>query len=1813
MKSLLYFLISCGIAISLFLNGCSDLKIDSTIHPLVAAYSTGAVSVLAPIIVKFTDNTKFKKHYQKGDVVEKGIFETVPNIDADAIWIDDNTVELRHYQPLQYNQSYKVNINIAKIADIKKDMPSGFTFEVNTNKLNFTSYIDHLSLYDNKTPDKFYVKGTIYISDFADNKQVEKMLQLPSNPYKITWTHHKEENTHTFRIDTIYASTTPYDISFTIDGSPIDHKGKKQETITVPEIGAFKFVDLEVRYFPEFVMIATFSAPIDNKQRLKDKFVLNGEKGIINNLRFAVDLNKIYIYPPSRQVGNFQIIIDKSLNTNADKKLNNDIVKKVVFEDLKPSVKFIGKGAILPSDNKMSVPFMAVNYQEIEVVVQRIFENNVLQFLQENELSSGYELYRVGKEVARTTIKLGESNADKIKNWSTYSLDLSKIITPVPGALYRIKLEGKKPLKDAKDDNSNISNNNDEEDYYDYDYYRKASDRERNILASDLGMIAKRDDNNNLNIVVTNLITAMPEQDIQVKVFDFTNQFMAEAITNAQGIAFLSLKDAPFLVVAMKGNQRGYLKVADGKNLSLSSFDVSGLATKKGLKGYLYGERGVWRPGDKIFLSFVLMDKNNILPKNHPVKFEFINPLGQTITNQVKTQGNNGIYLFELQTNEDAPTGTWKANVMVGGETFSMPVKIETVKPNRLKINFNLNDNPYLKASDVSGTIASAWLTGASATNLNVKVNVKLMKTKSIFKGFEEYVFDDMTKDFSTEEEELINDQLDENGQLNFKKSLSIEGAPGQVKAQFTARVYEPSGDFSIDQYTTTCNPYSSFVGLKTPPETGDYYKMLETDKNQIFKVVTLSNTGTPKSVKNLSVEIFKVDWHWWWNSSSEGLASYAHNSSQKVIDSKTIATQNGYGEFGYKWDKYDWGYYLIKVTDPNSKHSTSKVCYVDWGYGDHSQQAAGNAATMLKFKADKDKYKVGENAIITIPSSQGARALVSVESGSKVLNMFWINCNAGQTQFAIPLDTNCTPNVYVNVSLIQPHAQTINDAPMRLYGVIPLLVEDANTKLTPVISMPSVVKPETEFAINVSEKNATPMSYTLAIVDDGLLDLTRFKTPDPWNTFFAREALGIKTWDYYDDVIGAYGGKIEQLFAIGGDGEIANKSQAKAQRFKPVVVFMGVFTLNKGETKTHKIKLPPYVGSVRTMVVATNSQAFGSAEQTTQVRKPLMATMTLPRVIGTDEEFLLPVTIFAMENTVKNVSVSLKNHTNFEVMGSKVQNISFDKIGDKVVYFRLKATSSEDIGKVSIEATCPNDNATDAQEIDIRDPNPYFTNTSLFMIEKGKDFNGFLHLVGVKGTNTATIEVSTVPPLNLGERLRYLLQYPHGCIEQTTSAVFPQLYLQSVMNTDEAINKRTDMNIKAAINRLQFFQTSDGGFSYWAGESYFNRWGTNYVTHFLVEAEKIGYAIPNDMKKRALDFESSLAKSWTNTVSDAVDQAYRLYVLALARQPERGAMNRLFEQKEKISNEAQWFLATAFALDGKNNIAQQIINFVAQAPATSRYNPFDPYFGSEVRAKAVVVEAFTTMKNKTNAFPVVQQISDILNSSQWLSTQSTAWALMAMSKFIDKNKEDIQLSYNYVADNQRNNIKTMKPLSETKLHVGDKTGQYSIKVNNTSNTTLYVKFIVSGKAEKGQETAKQNNVQITVNYFDMYGKPIDVSQIKQGTDFEAYVTITNTGKMATYTNMVLSQIFPSGWEIRNDRLNNDESETEQSTVRYQDIRDDRIYSYFDLQPNRTKAIKVQLTATFVGKFYLPAVACEAMYNNNVNAYTVGKWVEVVK
>jgi alpha-2-macroglobulin len=761
-------------------------------------------------------------------------------------------------------------------------------------------------------------------------------------------------------------------------------------------------------------------------------------------------------------------------------------------------------------------------------------------------------------------------------------------------------------------------------------------------------------------------------------------------------------------------------------------------------------------------------------------------------------------------------------------------------------------------------------------------------------------------------------------------------------------------------------------------------------------------------------------------------------------------------------------------------------------------------------------------------------------------------------------------------------------------------------------------------------------MTYTLAVVDEGLLSLTGFKTPDLHKEFFRREALGVRTWDLFDEVVGAYGGDLERLLALGGSDTVAAEAANQQQsRFPPVAQVLGPFELKAGETQTQAITLPRYIGAVRVMVVAGSNgskpAAFGSVEKSVYVRQPLMILPTMPRVAGPNEEITVPVSVFAMNDSVRNVTLSVTPDRMFDVVGDASTKITFTRIDEKLGLLKLRAAGRPGHSKVKFTAVSGANRAESEINIEIRSANPPTTRLQTHLLAAGESWNPRIEPHGMPGTNRVTLEVSALPPLNIENRLRYLIQYPHGCLEQTTSAVFPQLFLSSLVKLEDSRRHEIEDNVRGGIERLRFFQLANGGFSYWPGGSGgfatgslegYALWATTYASHFLVEAEKQGYAVPAAMRSGMIRNLRSNAQEWQMAKASAMDQAYRLYVLARAGQPEVGAMNRLREQADLGAVE-RWTLAAAYQLAGLKDAAKSLAT--GDPLAMRNYRREDHTFGSGLRDHAIVLQSLVTLAQLDKAEPLVRAISEELATDDWYSTQSVAYSLLAMSQLAGARAPGPFTFEQTVAGKTSKVVAAGAVQQATLAAIPDAGGELGLR--NTSSGPLFATVAVRGTPAMQQEGTGAAGLALQVKYSDGSGNAVDVSRLKQGSDVVVDLEVRN-GTGVAIDNIALTQIVPSGWEIHNGRLAGEEVTGDRQPeeknrldgsraatgphIDHVDIRDDRVLQYFSLRAGETIRFQTRVNAAYRGKYYLPGILVEAMYDASKQAHNAGQWTEVV-
>jgi uncharacterized protein YfaS (alpha-2-macroglobulin family) len=1809
-------------------------EIEREWYRYISAFTYGTISRKSEIRVLMVNNVA------SADQSAEGLLEFTPAIAGTAKWKTPRELVFTPKGELKPGQDYKAVLHVGRILKLPKAFER-FSFSFNVFKPEMEIQIYGLLAEDLTRPEMMVLRGQITTSDSEDPGLVEKVIEVDQQGQNraVEWSHSPANVFHYFTVKDIIRRDVPSEVRLTWDGSPLRIDNRGYRTVTVPAVGQFELVSAEAVLGETRHIDLRFSDALAKGQNLRGLVRVENRP-----LTFEIDGNVVRVYSTTEFVGALEVTIAPGIRNYLNRHLPREEKRQVVFESIRPQVRFVGRGVILPKKDRLTVPIEAVNLRAVQVAAMQIYDNNIAQFLQVNDLDGAEELARVGRFLWRKTIPLSDDSS-VTSRWSRYELDVTDLFRENPGSIFRLVLSFNRgnstypcpesttpvavepPLKN-KDDTGESNWDYSTNSYYQYNYsdwgrrndpcndayykpqFNSSAVVGRNFLSSNVGLVAKLEESGTLRVVVTDIGTAHPLAGAEVRAYNYQNQLLGEGASDGNGFVTLGLAERPFYVSAAAGGDTGYLRVNRDGALPLSHFDVGGEAVRKGIRGAIYGERGVWRPGDTLYLTFVLFDREHILPADHPVVMEIYSPQGQLAKTLSPGRVVDPFYAFQFSSDETAPTGNWQARVLVGGLTFTKVLKIETVVPNRLKIDFKTGREILtIKDMPLDASVAAQWLHGAPASNLKFDVSVSLAPRPTRFERYPNYSFDDPATKYTGGEVVTGKGLLDAQGRGRIKLDFSPkQSSPGVLDATFVTRVFEESGDFSIDAVTQPFHPYESYVGLLTPR--GDAARgMLLTDVDHTVDIVTVDPSGHPVPREKVKVSLYKIEWKWWWDKSGESLAQYVSNTQTRPLLSGEIATPGGAGKWTFRIKYPDWGRYLIRVEDPASGHAAGRIVYVDWpGWAGRSREEAGAGATRLNFTADKDRYQVGEKAVIFLPEAVQGRALVSIESGSSVLDMMWVSTQKGENRFEIPLTARMTPNVYVHVTLLQPHQGKLSDTPIRLYGAIPILVDDPATRLEPVIQMADELKPREKFKVQVREKSRRPMTYTLAVVDEGLLGLTRYSVPDLRNGFYSREALGVVTWDLFDEVVEAYGAELSRILSLGGgEGAGANEKARQPRRFPPVVLFEGPFELKAGETATHELEMPQYFGAVRVMVVAGREGAFGSTEKTVRVRRDLMALPTLPRVVRPGEDVTMPIAVFVTNPALKTVEVSLETNDLLQITGQNSQVVTFAEPGDQIVSFALRTADAVGQAEVRFKISSGSERVEDAISVPVLGTNPPMTQTTRLEVKPGDTVRQDVVPFGLENTNTVTVEASSLPPLNLEKRLDFLILYPYGCLEQTLSTAFPQLYLKDLVKLDEKQQKELQRHVEAALDKLSQFQMPNGAFSLWPGGRSAHEWTSAYAGWFMLEALRLGYHVSDPVLNKWKANQKMLANAWTTgSESEQLTQAFRLFVLALARDPDLGAMNRLREV-ENLKGIAAIELAAAFHVAGQVDAASDLAGR-ADFKFT-RYRDDALTFGSDFRDQALAARCLIQMGRSDRAKPLVDDVVKVVGSDLWLSTHETSFALMALSSFYGSNQVK-PFRYRLAWDTESpQDVASSVPL-DRRIYADFPLKGRTLTVTNTAESTLFVNVYRRGVPPVGGESVSANDLSIEVQYRDMKMNPIDIAELSQGRDLMVDVRVKNLTQR-TLNNLVLTHIVAAGCQIKNPRFTGESSAA--AAVDYQDIRDDRIYTSFNLAPGQEKTFLVVLNASYQGRYYQPGLAVEAMYEAGIHANSKGTWVKIVQ
>lgn len=1795
----------------LLLAGCSKQgndefsgKYSEEQAKLVSALTSGVINPADKISIRFTTPRAEAANLNKD--LEHTVFHFDPAIKGRTFWQDNQTLVFQPSELLTPRQRYNGFVDLKTALFAEKGLEAErIDFEFIAAGREIIQLTSEFKLENDDDPSLVRLAGEI---KFNQNVSLDELK-------KATSVYNKDGG----NLDLIWQSTDSLNFKFSSDLIKRDSRSHIFNfTISKKELDISNdwFDELELPSIKELAVSAITPVLRGEGYALKIEFSddLNRTKnynGFVTtkpalNLKTAVNGKSLFIEGAFQAGQNYAITVLSGICGKWGNQLHNGYQTELKLPDFKPQMSFLQTGSILPSANKNTIRFKTVNVKNVRVILKKVYENNLGYFLQESTLDgsksrseSYWNIGRVGVEAYNKQLNL----TNQKNNWLTTELDLDKLFKKDSRGLYILEL--------SFEQNDMIFNPEDynAEDYYnnpaEWGYLYQYGTRIKPLIISDLALTAKST-SEGIVVFANDILSTKPLAGTKVNLISYQNQLLESGVTDSDGKFRFKTLDA-FYVEGEYKNQKSILKFNDNRwNESL--FDVGGVKVEQGgLKSFIFTERGVYRPGDEINLSLILRNKSGSFPDKNPVSLSFYNPRGQLVNKMVNNLGKDGFYSFKLKTKPEDLTGDWRADIEAGGALFSHNVKVETVVPYKLKVAVTASEKNLTPATEqINLAVSSKYLFGLPSADHECSVTANLFGVEKKFKRFKNYLFNHEGERFEAVSAELFNGRLNNAGQADFSWQLpEIKNAPASLSAVITARVLEKGGRPVINRLVLDYDKFNYYVGIEKLEDT-----YLKTGSPAPFKVVLVDKKGNPVVGRNLKYRIYRNNYYWWYhyNDQDDFIKNFKTDYETVLVSEGSIVSSYDPVKINYTPDNY--GELLLEVTDGSQGHTAGIFCRAyAWG----SESVSRDAAT-LRLKSAKTTYQPGENAKILVNTPKTGSLLVSVEKGGRVLYSKWETLKSEQTELTIPVTAEMVPNVYISLMAIQPHDQSINDRPLRLYGILPLTVIKKDARLNSEMIVKNDLRPGETFQVNVKTKDKAVSQFVLAVVDEGLLDLTVFKTPDPLKYFFNKEMLSVLTYDIFNNIIGKNFGKIQKRFSIGGDyAELADrqKNMVKANRFKAVSIFQGPVATNANGEAVFKVTIPEYIGSVRIMAIGVSKDRYISLEKTVPVKAELMVQTELPRVLGPGDEIDLPVTVFGMQDNLNETKISIETKGPVQILGGKEKVVSFNTKGEKTVNFRLQANEAIGVANIKVKAVAKTFKAETTDEIAIRPSAPYLTKTEDKTVSAGQNAEFSIPSGGVIGTTSAKFLVSKLPILKLESRLRWLIRYPYGCVEQTTSAAFPQIYLKDLFNFQKNEANKIDQNINAAIRRLRGFQIRNGGFSYWPGAQQADLWGSNYAGHFLLEAKNNGYAVPEDLLTRWINFETVQALSHQGSM---LDRCYRLYLLALAGKPQIGPMNFIRESAfSTLDNPSKILLAAAYKLAGAADVAKTI--FLSAKTTVKTYEESNGTYGSDLRDKALMLHCSILLEGTAKASALYKDVLNELSSNNWYSTQTTAFGLLASAQFVKKfGKADKVIKGQLVLANG----KTIK-INETKetftYELNNSFGQ-PVKFINNSGFPLFSSVTWDGVPLKDASPSIQNNLGLAVNWLDENGNAINIKQLNQGKVFWCHLRVTRTTGYEI-PNLALVQILPAGWEVENTRLSGEElpewaRSLNLNRADYLDIRDDRVMWFYNSDYDRRSCdFLIKLNAVTKGSYFLPPSLVEAMYKKDHQARIAGREVKV--
>ena len=1485
---------------------------------------------------------------------------------------------------------------------------------------------------------------------------------------------------------------------------------------------------------------------------------------------------------------NYTLSIRTGLSSIDESLLKHTFTNRLAIPDLEPSLRFIGGGVYLPRGGDLNVGLATINIDKVRIEIEKIFVNNINYLASAQSWSTWTK--SLGEQIYSEVI-----NVQKVKN--------DEVITPIP-------------LRDYLDSDrigifKIISRETDRG-------WRRAHQW---ILVTDLGIIAKRT-NKELLVWVNSLASLRPVANANIRLISDNNQTLLSGKTSEDGFVKFDMIEKltegfqPFMISVEKGKDFSFLQF-NKTLISTADFEVEGSPyLHQGYDAFIYSDRGIYRPGEQANLVAVLRGEKNTPPPSIPVVMQILNPK-QQIFGEFRFHTNlEGAIELNLDLPHYVETGGYMAKLLVARqEAGRLVFRVEKFMPDRIKVKIATSKQAYQLGNEIRVDVESTNLFGPPSAGMKAIATCDLETDVFVAEKFKSFVFDNSSIKFKSQRLDLGQLKLDVNGKTTFSLSLPQQmKAPSLLQGVLSATVSE-LGARSVSAYKrVVIHPYLYYIGLRGLMGSG-YAKINE---EALFEFVSVDQSGEVAPNRDLDVIVYQLHWNSILRRDNQG--HYRYVSEKEEIEVSAHRMKSGVGVSRFAFIPREWGEYRIEFRDSESGASSSVRFYASgWGY----VPWAMDNPSRLDLNLDQSSYLPGDVAKVQVKSPFSGKLFLTVER-DRVLSFHTVMMEKNTAVIDVPITTEFGPNVYISASLVRSTQSLERHAPARAFGVIPVKIDVRRHLLQLDLEAPKLVRSNSELVIDYQVTGKSGKSHlTVAVVDEGILQLTNFKTPDAHQYFFRQRGLGIQSYDLYSAILP----KVELAkgkSSTGGDGVDASRkrrlSTVSVSRVKPVALWSGLIETDQFGRGSVKFSVPQFNGSLRIMAVTFSNNQFGFDSEMVIVRDPIVLTPTFPRFVAAGDWFRIPVRVFNGTGQKTDIEVSLIKEGSVEISGSVLQIVTLDEDQEDQVFFEAKAYDA--IGRIEFTLSARTIGISDINldsvqvvtSLPLRPAVPLVTQSGSGLVTSNKSASFLFPSNFLENTADIELMLSPFPLTKFSGGLSYLLTYPHGCLEQTTSKVFPLLYFKDLaraIDQELFVKNDADYYVVEGIRKIESMVLYNGLFSYWPSGSYSNHWSSIYAAHFLVEARKVGYQVSDRVYDRMVSGLQFQARQVGRDFRENDRIAYACYVLALIGDPEESTMNYLKNNQRNALSDSGWFhVAGAFGVFGEVDTALHMI-----PPDTLTQLDADRGSGgnfySQTRTQAIMLGVLVDLnENHPMVMQLVERLSDAASkNNRWHTTQENAFAFLALGRALRKMVNDdytgkIIVGGEHAADFDANNS----------YYTNEDWFGSEVQIELEGEGSCYYYWTTSGIPNGSVVKEFDQDFMVRRRYLKDNGEPIMDNTFKHGSMVVAEVKIKSLN--VDLENVAIVDMLPAGLEIENPRIESRAGipwvTDQQFRPDYMDIRDDRLVFYGNFRRGTEVKFYYALRAITQGEFTLPPIAADAMYDPTKSSVASGGQIKVV-